>query len=351
MKEVKAALIGLGFMGSTHFRIYNELAGVRVAAVADIDPVKLTGDISKVIGNIGGGDNSVPLDMTGIATYENAFEMIAETDADIIDICVPTPLHTQYLLAALKAGKHVFCEKPLCRNLEQLAEIREAVKAADGLFFNAGMCVRAWPEYDTAVKLIKSGAVGEVKSALFRRLSPSVDGNAWNNWFMKEEMAGGAALDLHLHDTDFVCHLFGRPHAVSSFGVRGVVSDKGIDHIMTAYDYGDGKLITAEGGWCAPNNVPFEMSFQIICEKAAVKLDAAGFHVYWNDGKIETPDTGDAALPTGWHRELEYFTACVRDNVTPDRWQKPDSIFDSLTVVMAEIESATEKKTVEVKYV
>ena len=350
MKEVKIGLIGLGFMGSTHWRIYEALPQVRVVALADVDPDKRRGDVSKVVGNIGGGDNSQPLDMSGVKVYEDAFEMISATDADIIDICMPTPDHSKYLLAALKAGKHVFCEKPLCRNLKQLAEIREAV-GKSGRFFNAGMCVRAWPEYDAAKRVIDSGAVGPVKSALFRRLSPTVDGNAWRNWFMKEELSGGAALDLHLHDTDFVCHLFGRPRAVSSFGVRGVASDSGIDHIMTVYDFGDGKLITAEGGWCAPKNVPFEMSFQIVCEKATLKLDASGFHLYWNDGRVETPDTGDASLPTGWHRELKYFTDCVRDNTAPTRWQTPESVFDSLSVVMTELEAAGKNGKVEVKYV
>ena len=350
MKEVKIGLIGLGFMGSTHWRIYESLPHVKVVALADPVSAKRRGDVSKVVGNIGGGDNSQPLDMSGVQVYEDALEMIASTDADIIDICAPTPEHCKYLLAALKAGKHVFCEKPLCGNLEQLAEIREAVSRSDR-FFNAGLCVRAWPEYDAVKQVIDSGAVGAVKTALFRRLSPTVDGNAWQNWFMKEKLAGGAALDLHLHDTDFVCHLFGRPRAVSSFGARGVVSDSGIDHIMTIYDFGDGKLVTAEGGWCAPKNVPFEMSFQIVCEKATLKLDASGFHLYWNDGRIEVPDTGDASLPTGWHRELKYFTDCVRENTAPVRWQTPESVFDSLTVVLTELDAVGKNGKVEVQYV
>ncbi len=350
MKEVKVGLIGLGFMGSTHWRIYDALPGVRVVALADVDAAKRSGDISKVVGNLGGGDNSAPLDMTGVAVYEDALKMIAETDADIIDICVPTPKHKEDILAALKAGKHVFSEKPLCRSLEEISEIRKAVKASDK-FFNVGMCIRAWPEYDSAKTILDSGKLGKVKSALFRRLSPSVDGNAWRNWFMNDAMSGGAALDLHTHDTDFVCYLFGDPKAVRSAGVRGVVSDNGVDHIITAYDFADGKLITAEGGWCAPSCVPFEMSFQIVCEKGALKLDASGYHLYWNDGRVETPDTGDASLPTGWHRELKYFTDCVRDNVKPDRYQTPESVFRSLAVVMAEIASADSKQPVEVKYV
>ncbi len=350
MKEVKVGLIGLGFMGSTHWRIYEALPGVKVTALADVDPAKRAGDVSKVVGNIGGGDNSAPLDMTGVEVYEDALELIAKADVDMIDICVPTPKHTEYILAALKAGRHVFSEKPLCRTLDEISMIREAVNAA-GRFFNVGMCVRAWPEYASAKEILDSGRLGVVKSALFRRLSPSVDGNAWNNWFMNDAMSGGAALDLHTHDTDMVCYLFGNPARVRSAGVRGQVSDNGIDHIITSYDYTDGKFITAEGGWCAPANVPFEMSFQIICEKGTLKLDAAGYHLYWNCGKVETPDTGDASLPTGWHRELKYFTDCVRDNVAPDRYQTPESVFNSLAVVMAEIESVDSKKAVEVKYV
>ena len=350
MKEIKVGVIGLGFMGSTHFRIHNSMPGVRVTALADIDPVKRTGDISSVVGNIGGGDNSKPLDLTGVEVFDNGFDLIAKADVDMIDICVPTPKHKEYILAALKAGKHVFSEKPLCRTYAEISEIRDAVNAA-GKFFNVGMCVRAWPEYDAAKQILDSGKLGAVKTALFRRMSPSVDGNAWNNWFMCDELSGGAALDLNTHDTDVICYMFGNPVSVRSAGARGVVSDNGVDQIITSYDYADKKFITAEAGWCAPGCVPFEMSFQIVCEKGAIKLDAAGFHIYWNCGKVETPDTGDATLPTGWHRELKYFTDCVRDNVTPDRYQTPESVFNSLAVVMAEIQSVDSKQPVEVKYV
>ena len=118
MKEVKIGLIGLGFMGSTHWRIYESLPQVKVIALADPVSAKRQGDVSKVVGNIGGGDNSQPLNMSGVKVYEDGLEMIADTDADIIDICAPTPEHCKYILAALKAGKHVFCEKPLCGSLQ-----------------------------------------------------------------------------------------------------------------------------------------------------------------------------------------------------------------------------------------
>ena len=83
MGKVRVGLIGLGFMGSTHWRIYEALPGVKVTALADVDAAKRSGDVSKVVGNIGGGDNSKPLDMTGVAVYDDALKMIAEADVDM----------------------------------------------------------------------------------------------------------------------------------------------------------------------------------------------------------------------------------------------------------------------------
>ena len=82
-----------------------------------------------------------------------------------------------------------------------------------------------------------------------------------------------------------------------------------------------------------------------------MKLDHSGYHLFWNDGRTETPDTGDPSLPTGWHRELKYFTDCVRDGVRPEKYQTPESVFDGICVVTAEIASADSGKRVEVSYV
>ena len=101
----------------------------------------------------------------------------------------------------------------------------------------------------------------------------------------------------------------------------------------------------------APKTTPFEMSFQIICEKATIKMDGAGYKIYNVDGSVTVPELNCGDLPTGWHQELNYFVNCVRDNVTPDRYQTPDSVFEGLQVVMAEMESVDSGNAVEVKYV
>jgi len=349
MKKVKIGLIGLGFMGTTHFRIHQGLPYAEIAAVADLEPDKRKGDISSVIGNIGNADNSKPLDFSKIAVYENAFEMIEKADIDIVDICVPTPWHTQYILAALKAGRHVFSEKPLCRTKKELRQLEAAVKDAK-TYFNCGLCIRAWPEYRYVYEQLQAGTWGKVREATFRRLSPTTEfNNNWHNWYMFSELSGGAIMDLHLHDTDCVYYFFGRPSQVSSYGTN-LNSDNGCDHVITYYKFNKGPLVVAEGGWGAAKTVPFEMSFQLICDKATVRLEATGaLKIYWTDGRIDTIP-GDAALPTGWHQELAYFDKCVAEGVVPDKYQTPAAVFDSYKILLAEMKSVENNRPVRVSY-
>ena len=345
MKQVKVGIVGLGFMGTTHWGVYKGMKNAKITAIADVDAKKRKGDVSAVVGNIGGGDNSKPLDLTGVTVYESALALINDADVDVVDICVPTPFHADIVCAALAAGKHVFCEKPLCRDAAQLKRIVAAAKKAKG-FFNVGLCVRAWPEYRHALEYYRSGKAGKMKSATFKRISPSVDGNAWRNWFMDGKMSGGALLDLHVHDADQVNCFFGLPRSVTAVGAAGVVSKGGVDHVVAMYDYGNGKLVMAEGGWAAAKGTPFEMSFTIVCEKATIKLDASGYHIYPVKGKPITPKLDVKAGPTGWHQELTYFVNCVAKGVRPDKYQTLDSIVDTMKLIFAEERSAKTHKTI-----
>ncbi len=346
MSKIRVGLIGLGFMGSTHFRIYEAMENAEIKALADVDEAKRRGDVSKVVGNIGNADNSVPLNLEGVHVYENGFDLINDPEVDVVDICCPTPFHADFIVAALAAGKHVFAEKPFARSLEQAAKIQAAASQAK-TFLNFGMCVRAWPEYRHVYEQYKAGAFGKVCSATFRRLSPDIDGNAWDNWFMDGKRSGGALLDMHLHDTDEVVYFFGRPKAVTSAGVN-INSKGGIDHVITLYHFDDGKLVEAEGSWAQARDVPFEMSFQMIFEKATVRLMAEGFRIYWKDGRVEAPQV---EATTGWHKELQYFIDCVEKGVTPDKYQTFDSVLDGFKVVMAEQQSINEGgKRVEIEY-
>lgn len=344
MKQVKVGIIGFGFMGTTHWGVYKGLRNAKVVAIADVDPAKRRGDVSKVVGNIGGGDNTKPLDLAGVKAYAEADDLIADPEVEVVDICVPTTLHMRYALTALKLGKHVFCEKPLCRTAAEMRAIVSAAKEAKG-FFNVGLCVRAWPEYRHAYEYYTSGKAGKMLSATFKRISPGVDGNSWRNWYMDGAMSGGALLDLHVHDTDEVNYFFGKPKSVTSVGAN-VVSKGGIDHVVTTYDYGDGRLVMAEGGWEQAKGATFEMSFTIVCEKATLKLDASGYRIFPAKGKAIAPTCDVKAGPTGWHQELAYFVSCVAKGVPPTKYQTIDSVADTMAIVFAEEKSVRTRKAV-----
>jgi len=340
---VRVGLIGLGFMGSTHFRIYQNHPLARITAVADVDPAKRAGDISAVSANIGDGDNRIPLGLEGVRVYADGLELINDPEVDLVDICVPVYLHREFALAAIAAGKAVLCEKPLARTATDAAEIAAAARAANTPFLT-GMCVRFWPEYADALGRVRSGQAGAVRCATFKRVSPSVAGSGWQDWFMKDELSGGALLDLHLHDVDFIRQLLGMPRAVTAFGARGIRSDRGIDHVLARYDYGDGRLVTAEGGWSPAKATPFEMSFLIVCEHMTLRLGADGYQILHEDGRVESPAPALPGLPTGWHVEIDTFLRALSENRCPD--MNLDEIVEAIHLVEAEARSIQTHQTI-----
>lgn len=346
--KIKVGLIGLGFMGTTHFDIYKNNPKAEIVAIADVNPAKLKGDISSVIGNIGGGDNSKPLNLKGIKTYAKAMALINDPEVQLIDICAPTVYHADLAIAALNAGKHVLCEKPVARTAKDAAKILAAAKKAKG-FFAVGMCIRYWPEYIYARDFFKSGKAGKLISANFRRLSPNIRGNAWKDWFSDGELSGGALLDLHLHDTDEVLYFFGKPKAVTSFGANNFRTKDACDHVLTSYDFGNGSLVIAEGGWAAAKGITFEMSFQIICEKATLKLDSNGFAIHYENGKTEKPSFAKE-LPTGWHKEIDYMLDSIITGKKPTKYITAEEYLQAMKIVEAEQKSVDTGKTVKIKY-
>ncbi len=342
-KPVNVGIIGLGFMGTTHLDIYRQSGKAVITAIADVDPAKRKGDIRTVIGNISGGDNTRRLDLNNVQIYTDGMQLIGDPAVDLVDICVPVHLHTQYALAALAAGKHVLCEKPLARCSRDADRITAAARQAKAKFMT-GMCIRFWPEYRHACDFITSGQAGAIRSATFKRVSPDINGNGWENWFMNAGLSGGAILDLHLHDVDFIRALMGMPRTVTAFGARGIRSNGGIDHVMARFDFGDGALVTAEGGWAPAKGTPFEMSFQIVCDNTTLRLAADGYSLIHEDGRVERPQPSTARHPTGWHVEIDHLLDCILNDTPP---QVPlNEVVDSIRLVEAEMESIENNKTI-----
>lgn len=324
---MRVGIIGLGMMGRTHYEAYQEI-GAQVVAVADMDPRRAAGDLSGTGGNVlQGGLQKLPMDR--IKGTTNPSELIAMSDVDIVDICLPTTQHVDLATEALRAGKNVVCEKPLARTSADAAKIATAARAAKGMFMPA-MCMRFWPQWVWLKDAVVEKRYGKVNSATFRRVASMPPG-----WYRDGKVSGGAALDLHIHDTDFVQHLFGMPKAVVS---RGYTKTSGeIDHVSTQYIYDDIPLVTAEGGWCLADGYGFSMQYTVNFETATADFDLARAESLKlsQNGKSEAIDAGKGF---GYEAELKYFIGCVQSGQRPTTVTADDAV-RSIRIVEAEVES------------
>ncbi len=116
-RKVNVAVVGLGFMGVTHIKAYQQLKAAKLVAVCDSVRLPVNGVLAGVAGNItGSGAINLGRD---VKVYRALDEVLADPEVDLVDLCVPTPLHPEQSMAALKAGKHVLCEKPLALSSAQ----------------------------------------------------------------------------------------------------------------------------------------------------------------------------------------------------------------------------------------
>ncbi|MBE3598487.1 MAG: Gfo/Idh/MocA family oxidoreductase [Limnochordaceae bacterium] len=163
MPSRKVVILGAGLMGEVHYRAWKalEAEGVEVVAVAKSDG-RPRAWLQREQESRGG---QVPRIVAGYR------EAIALPGVDIVDVCLPTPLHRDAIEAAAAAGKAVVCEKPLARSA---AEAEAAVEAAArrGVPFMVAQVVRFFPDYRLAREAVVCGQLGVARSARCFRVAP-----------------------------------------------------------------------------------------------------------------------------------------------------------------------------------
>ena len=337
---IKVGLVGLGFMSATHIRAYRQIAGVRVAAVCSPSGRNLDGDLSKVAGNLGQADPII-LDMSEVKAFRDFGDFLADSTIDLIDICTPTQSHHSLAIEALKAGKHVICEKPLARTSMLAAEIAEVAKESKGFLLPA-MCLRFWPGWAWLKQVIDEARYGKVLSASFRRVAEPPGWGQKN--FFDGKQSGGALLDLHIHDTDFVQFCFGKPRSVFSSGYTKFSG--AIDHVVTQYDVASGSIVSAEGSWAMSKGFGFSMSYSVNFERATVEFNLAR-----GDEALQVCEEGDSFKvqklegPDGFVGELTHMVEAIRSGAAPSVVTAADAV-SAVEICEAEEKSVATRETV-----
>ena len=330
MKRV--ALVGFGFMGRTHYGAWKKCRGAKVVAVCVTNLAHLS---AKVEGNIkGAADNSaLPKSVRVFDSYE---KLLASGGFDIVDLTVPTHLHAEMAIAALKAGFHVLCEKPMALSVRDCDRMLAAAKRAKRELLVA-QCVRFFPEYAFVRGLVASGRYGKVVAADFTRyIAPPKWSAKGSNWFFDEKKSGGVLFDVHIHDLDYIAGTFGRPKIVSAAfhrNAKGVV-----DHTTATLACGDA-LITTDSSFAPSSSFVWEGSGRVFFEKATVY-----FGPFYKRPLTVYPETGKPFSPklkseTGYEAEVRYFLAQVEGRLR-ERILTAKDARDSIALLLKEREAA-----------
>jgi predicted dehydrogenase len=264
--------------------------------------------------------------------FRNIEELLADEEVQLVDICTPTPVHPEQCIAALKSGRHVLCEKPLARTSAAAREVLRVAESSPG-FLMPAMCLRFWPGWSGLKQVAEEKPYGPILAARFRRVS-EMPGWSKQDIYGGGADLGGALFDLHIHDTDFVNFLFGRPASVFS---SGLINPSGtIDHVVTQYMYPGGPVVHAEGNWLLTQG--FNMSFTIHCQRATLDYDLGrGAEAMQVTEQGQSPRTVRYDVSDGYSGEIRYMLDCIAQRRRP-------SIVDGHAAVTAlEICEAEEK--------
>ncbi|HDP34171.1 MAG TPA: Gfo/Idh/MocA family oxidoreductase [Candidatus Hydrogenedentes bacterium] len=326
---VNVGIIGQGFIGKMHLAVLRKSKLATVVAVADKNPTNLKDEAAT--GNIA-IEGDISLD--GVSKYEEGDALLKDAHVEAVLITLPTFLHKEYILKSIAAGKHVLCEKPLVLSKADGLEVLDALKGYDRVFM-AAQCIRFWPVYVKAREIIQSQEYGALLAAHLTRQSGKPSWS-FGGWLLDETKSGGAALDLHVHDVDFVNYLLGEPDRIQATGVD--LPGEGVSQINALYTYNNGPVASMDGGWLHGPTFPFRMGFRMELEKAALEFNSmmdGALHVYTEAGEHLTPEL----LPgDGYSREHDYFLSCVEEG-KPANEATAESAIASVALVEREREA------------
>ena len=203
MKRVRIGIVGNGGISACHCAGYD--------AIADRAEVYALCDINRARAEALAQRYGIPQERV----FDNVHEMVKLPELDAVDVCTWNNAHAECSIAALNAGKHVLCEKPMAMNAQEARQMLEASKRS-GKLLMIGFVRRFGNDCDILKDLVQKDFFGEIyyAKATYLRRNGSPGG-----WFSNREKSGGGPLiDLGVHVIDLARYVMGNPKAVSVYG-------------------------------------------------------------------------------------------------------------------------------------
>jgi len=305
-RALRIAVAGLGRLGRRHAGIFRwRVRGAEVVAAAS--PVA--------------DERAWARESLGVAHVVDDYAALLQLpEVDAVVIVTPTSLHADQVIAALDAGKHVFCEKPLALDVADCRRVEAAAAKHPDQRVLVGFVRRFDPSYSAAMQKIREGVIG----APFLVRSQTLDMNDPSGFFVRfAPTSGGIFLDMAIHDIDCARFLLGGPRArrVYASGIiavhNGLADCNDVDNGVATIEFDDGKLAVLYVSRTLAHGM-----------EATTEVFGSGGRIAIGEGlKLGGIDIADAhgarseGLPTFWERfaeafvvEAQAFVDAVRDD-------------------------------------
>jgi predicted dehydrogenase len=323
--ELTVGLLGAGMIAGVHAHAYRDSPGVRLVAVADPVP----GKAARL---------AEPYGAQAVATLE---ELLA-LGVDVVDVCTPPTSHAEATIAALEAGRHVLCEKPVTRTLTDARRVLAAAEAAPGVL-SIGQVARYAPDHRLARDLVVAGEIGELRM-LTHSTTTALPGWSEAGWLADPATSGGPLLDQGVHSFDYAGWVIGSPavrvHCMAADSAAGPAT-----YAVATVRYANGAVAHIECSWAHPASRGFRLSAELVGTEGRLAWDADQLMsgvLHRDDGATEWWDAlGDREFT----RELSaFFDACRAGGPPPVPAAEATA---SLRVALGALESARTGRTVD----
>ena len=256
MREVKFSILGCGKIGTRHAAKLKEVEGARLAAVCDCIPERA----------------DALAEAYGCRSHHSIDELLKDKEVDFVNVCTPSGLHPEHTIKALRAGKHVLCEKPMAfREADALAMVAAAKESGKMLFVVKQN--RFNPPVKLVTRLLKEGKLGKpiecVVNMFWNRGEDYYRSDPWRGTLALD---GGTMYTQASHFVDLMLAFMGKPKSLSAFMARKKQKNIEIEDTgVVAVEFQNGALGSFNYTTCATHK-NFEGSIMLIGTKGTVKI-------------------------------------------------------------------------------
>ena len=285
MKKMGTAVVGTGFWGKNHARVYSELESTELVAVCDVNRER-----AKAVAN-----------QFGVKAYTSSSRMLKNEDVEAVSVCTWSTKLAKEALKALNAGKHVLVEKPMASHMKQAEKLLETAENSD-LRLTVGLLMRFIPGLQHIREAVENKKIGELVCATAKRVS---------QW---PERIGdvGVVKDTAIHDIDVMRYISNEDPIAVYAKTGSMMHRKFEDYAQIMLTFEDGKSAFIESNWITPYKTRI---LTVTGSEAIMRLDYITQELWIEDAKENLQPRFPWREPL--KLELQHFADCVLEKKKP----------------------------------